>query len=133
MVEKDEKFLVIELPHGRTTFPGGFMSWNEKPHQSAEREGYEETGLTLHTTELIGFYSHASANLTQMSSVCFAYVAEIVEGELRQNAEGNPCWLSEAELRPRLAPVTIKILDDYLRMRQPQPKRRFFWSKGKIA
>ncbi|HEY0753377.1 MAG TPA: NUDIX hydrolase [Ktedonobacteraceae bacterium] len=126
VVEKEGKFLAIELPHERTTFPGGFMSWNEKPRQAAEREGYEETGLTLRATELIGIYSHASANMTQMSNICFAFMAEVVEGELRQNPEGNPCWLSEDELRTRFAPVTINILNDYLRVRQPQPKRRFF-------
>lgn len=114
VVEKDGKFLAIELPHERTTFSGGFMSWSEKPRQSAEREGYEETGFALRATELIGVYSHASANMTQMSNVCFASMAEIVEGELQQNVEGTPCWLSEAELRTRLAPITITILDDYL-------------------
>lgn len=99
----------------------------------AEREGYEETGFALRATELIGVYSHASANMTQMSNVCFAYMAEIVEGELHQNVEGNPCWLSEAELRTRLAPITITILDDYLCLRQPQPKHRFFRRQQKGA
>ena len=129
VVEKEGKFLAIELPHERTTFPGGFMNWSEKPRQSAEREGYEETGLQLHATKLIGTYSHASSTITQMSNICFAYMAEVVGGELRKSAEGNPCWLSEEELRARLAPVTLTILDDYLHQQQPEAKRRFFWSK----
>ncbi len=133
VVEKDGKFLAIELPHERTTFPGGFMSWSEKPRQSAEREGYEETGFALRATKLIGVYSHASATMTQMSNVCFAFMAEIVEGELHQNVEGTPCWLSEAELRTRLASITITILDDYLCLRQPQSKHRFFHRQQKGA
>ncbi|HET8842286.1 MAG TPA: NUDIX hydrolase [Ktedonobacteraceae bacterium] len=133
VVEKEGKFLVIELPHERTTFPGGFMSWNEKPRQSAEREGFEETGLILRATKLVGVYSHASAKMTQMSNVCFAYVAEVVGGELRQNKEGNPYWLDEAELHSRLAPVTLKILNDYQRQRQPQSKYLFFRPRPKQA
>jgi ADP-ribose pyrophosphatase YjhB (NUDIX family) len=123
IVEEEGKYLVIELPRRRIVFPGGFMTWREKPEQAAEREGREETGLSLHAHELIGIYSHASANIAQMSNFCFAYKAEVVGGKLRKNVEGRPCWLTEAELRERLPSVTLQILDDYLDARARSQQR----------
>ena len=115
IVEKDGQYLVVELPRGRTVFPGGFMTWKEQPQQTAEREGLEETGLQLRTLELVGVYTDASDCITRLSNVGFVYTAEVTGGELRKSIEGHPRWLSESELRRRMAAGTIRVLDDYLR------------------
>lgn len=126
LVEKDGLYLVVELPRGRIVFPGGFMTWNEQPRQTAEREGREETGLQLHVLELINVYSAPSPRITQLSTVSFAYRAEVVGGELRKNIEGRPHWLSESELRQRMGPSALRVLDDWLckQKKAPQPSEQ---------
>src|SRR5579859_1127849 len=47
VVEENGRYLVVELPHNRIVFPGGYMTWRENPQEGAAREGREETGLTL--------------------------------------------------------------------------------------
>lgn len=120
LVENDGRYLVVELPRGRIVFPGGFMTWNEQPQQTAAREGREETGLQLRVLELISVYSAPSRKFTQLSTVSFAYRAEVIGGELRNNIEGRPHWLSESALRPRMEANALRVLDDCLR-KQKRP------------
>jgi ADP-ribose pyrophosphatase YjhB (NUDIX family) len=123
VVESHNHYLVIELPHNRVVFPGGFMNWRETPQQAAEREGREETGLILHADDLIGYYPCVSDKITNMSTISFVYHAEIVSGALQMNVEGQPRWIHEKELRPLLSTHSQRILDDYLRYRLQQKAR----------
>jgi ADP-ribose pyrophosphatase YjhB (NUDIX family) len=118
IVEVNDNYLVVELPRGRIVFPGGFMAWDEQPQQAAEREGKEETGFELQTDDLIGFYSTRSTSWLSMSNLSFVYHARIVGGQLRNSIEGQPRWMSEAELRQRFSQHMLRILDDYLRYRE---------------
>ena len=115
IVEDEGRYLVVALPHGKIVFPGGFMTWHEHPRQAAEREGYEETGFHIQADDLINFYSLNSAQWLNMSNLSFIFRGRIVSGELRKSIEGVPCWLSETELRARLDPHGIEVLEDYLR------------------
>lgn len=121
IVEQDGRYLTVELPRGRTVFPGGFMTWKEQPSQAAEREGYEETGLRLRALDLIGVYANASKHMTQMSNIGFVYSAEVIGGKLHKTIEGRPCWLSESELRQRMDTGNLSVLNDYLCKQHPQP------------
>ena len=121
IVEKDGRYLAVELPRGRTVFPGGFMTWKELPPQAAEREGHEETGLQLRALDLIGVYANASDRFTRMSNVGFVYSAEVIGGNLRKTIEGRPRWLSEYELRQRMDAGNLRVLDDYLRKQNRRP------------
>ena|SRR5437762_3333139 len=118
IVEQDNRYLMVELPRKRLVFPGGFMQWQEKPAQTAKREGKEETGLDLHVAQLINIYSRTSTNILKMSTICFVYRAEVLGGTLRKNIEGVPMWVTEDEIRTRLDAYTLGILEDYLRFRQ---------------
>jgi ADP-ribose pyrophosphatase len=118
IVEEEDRYLVVVLPHGRITFPGGFMTWHEHPCEAAEREGYEETGLRLQADDLINFYSLNSTHWLHMSNLSFVYHGRILSGQLCKSAEGVPCWLAEAELRTRLDPHGLTVLEDYLRYRE---------------
>lgn len=120
IVEEEDRYLIVELPRGRLVFPGGFMNWQETPQRAAEREGQEETGLLLKAENLIGFYSRPSTTWLSMSTLSFVYHARVTGGALRNNIEGRPRWISEAELRPRLDTHTLDILEDYLRYRKRQ-------------
>jgi len=118
IVEQDNRYLVVEIPRKRLTFPGGFMKWHENPVQTAKREGKEETGLDLQIDHLINIYSQTSTSLFKMSTICFVYRAEILGGTLHKNIEGVPRWLTEDEIRTRFKAHTLRILEDYLRFRQ---------------
>ena len=123
IVESQNCYLVVELPHNRIVFPGGFMNWRETPQQAAEREGREETGLVMRADNLIGYYPCVSDSITNMSTVSFVYHAEIVSGALHMNVEGHPRWIHEQELRPLLSTHSRHILDDYLVYRRQQNEK----------
>ncbi|HVU66910.1 MAG TPA: NUDIX domain-containing protein [Ktedonobacteraceae bacterium] len=118
LVEQDGLYLVVELPRKRVVFPGGFMTWKERPAQTAEREGREETGLQLRAGELVTVYATPSPRLTRMSTICFVYTARVIGGELHKTTEGRPSWLNESELRRQLTPEYLQMFDDYLHWRQ---------------
>jgi ADP-ribose pyrophosphatase YjhB (NUDIX family) len=118
IVEQDNRYLVVELPGRHLTFPGGFMKWQEKPEQTAKREGKEETGLDLHVEHLINIYPRTSTGLFKMSTICLVFRAEVLGGKLRKSMEGVPKWLTEDEIRTRFDAHKLRILEDYLRFRQ---------------
>jgi ADP-ribose pyrophosphatase YjhB (NUDIX family) len=114
VVERNDYYLVVELPREQIVFPGGFMHWREHPMQTAEREGKEETGLQLSIGPLVGYYPAASDSWLNMSNISFVYQAQVLGGSLRVSAEGKPCWLHETELRQRMSEHSLRILNDYL-------------------
>ncbi|GHO53482.1 NUDIX hydrolase [Ktedonobacter robiniae] len=117
VVEEQGRYLVVQLPGQRTVFPGGFMNWRETPQQGAQREGLEETGLHLEIGDMVGCYTLTSDSWTNMSNLSFVFQARVTGGELRDNIEGRPCWLSEDELYAQLNEHGRRILADYQRQR----------------
>ncbi len=118
VVEEEDRYLVVMLPGKRVVFPGGFMTWRETPKQAAEREGKEETGLTLQADDFITFYPLVNTNWYNMSTICFAYHARVVGGILSDSIEGRACWMHEDELRERLTGHSRRMLKDYLLYRE---------------
>lgn len=114
IVEEQGRYLVVELPHERVVFPGGFMTWREDARSTAQREVQEETGLCVRVGDIVGTYSCASDRLTNMSTISCVYAAKVVGGTLHSSCEGRPCWMHEKELRMRLSEHSRGILDDYL-------------------
>ncbi len=114
VVEQDGHYLIVERPEGSLVFPGGFMRWKERSEQTAQREGWEETGLNLRIGNILGCYTTPSRGFTAMSTVTIVHRAEVVNGELHSSIEGRPHWVDEETLRNRLEGHYHIILDEYL-------------------
>ncbi len=124
IVEDQGRYLVVELPHERIVFPGGFMTWREDAKSTAQREVQEETGLRVCVGNVIGMYACASDRITNMSTISCVYAATVIDGTLRSSCEGRPCWMYEEELRKRLSNHSIGVLDDYLHYRAQQNENK---------
>jgi ADP-ribose pyrophosphatase YjhB (NUDIX family) len=117
VVEEQGHYLVVELPNGHVTLPGGFMRWGEHPQQTAKREALEETGYLLEIGDMFGCYSCVSHRVDRMSTITMAFHAKVVSGEPRGSIEGQPRWVDEQTLRVRLFPHCTGIFNDYLHHR----------------
>jgi ADP-ribose pyrophosphatase YjhB (NUDIX family) len=117
VVEEQDHYLVVELPNGYISLPGGFMRWGEHPQQTVRREALEETGYLLEIGDMIGCYSCVSHRADRMSTITVAFHAKVVSGEPRGSIEGQPRWMDEQTLRKRLSAHYIGIFNDYLRNR----------------
>ncbi|HLX57548.1 MAG TPA: NUDIX hydrolase [Ktedonobacteraceae bacterium] len=114
ITEEQGRYLVIESPKDHFTFPGGFVRWREHPAQAAQREGKEETGLNLHISDVVGYYSCISTNFRSASALDIVFHGEILGGELLSSVEGKPNWLDESEVLTKMGPLYGRMLDDYL-------------------
>ncbi len=94
------------------------MRWRETPMQAAIRECKEETGLDVRLQEMVGTYWFTAEGLRQMSTITVVFKGTVEQGgELRGSLEGQPCWLSETELREQLNQRYSEMLEGYLRTR----------------
>lgn len=111
--DKEKRFLIVRSVDGRMTFPGGFMRWHERPEQTVIREGKEETGLELQPVAIIGCYAGVSRHIDRMSTLCIAYTARVTGGQLHTSIEGEPVWLTAAEITHRLPAFYQSVFDEY--------------------
>ncbi len=120
IVEEQGRYLLIQRPRGKLTFPSGFIRWREMPAEAAQRECEEETGLRLQINDpedMIGCYGHVGRHIDTMSSLTVLYCGRVIGGRLRKSIEGQPYWLSEEEMLGKLEKRCEPILEDYLRYR----------------
>ncbi|CAG0950046.1 ADP-ribose pyrophosphatase [Anaerolineae bacterium] len=86
--KKREKVLLTQrADNGRWCLPGGGMDAGESVTQACEREVWEETGLRVRVTRLIGVYSNPDQLVIYPDGnkaffVVLSFEAEIVSGEL---------------------------------------------------
>ncbi len=113
IVEQEGQYLVLERPDGKIVLPGGFMQWQEQPEQTAQREGYEETGLEMNIGAIVNVYPGTTRRFDDMSTITITYQATVVGGTLRPTDEGRPCWLDEQTVRTRMGQGYAKVIDDY--------------------
>jgi 8-oxo-dGTP pyrophosphatase MutT (NUDIX family) len=103
VMDGDRLLLTRRTDNGEWCLPGGAIEAGERPAEAAERETYEETGLVVRVTGLVGVYSdpdvvvvYPDGNRVQVVGVVFR--AEPVRGEAGRSAEVSESrWCTAAE------------------------------------
>lgn len=106
--------------------PGGFMELGESAEETARREVFEETGLTLGPLDFFGIYSGPAqqkklANGDQLSLVKIVFTCREYTGELRGDEEETAAlqFFSLQDLPDCLFPSQKHVFDDLLSGRKP--------------
>jgi mutator protein MutT len=105
----------IQPARGKWVFPSGFVDWGEPVEDAAVRETWEETGLKVDLSGLVGVYSYPGTPI-----VIVVYRARVIEGEVRTCSENDRVeWVVPAEIPwEELAfPSTEAALRDFLSRR----------------
>ena len=103
----------IQPAYGNWVVPGGFVDRYETVPQAAERETWEESGLRVRATDLVGIYSYQQSYV-----VVVMYRAEYISGTLTASDESIDAAVFAKDKIPwdELAfPSTRDALTDYFR------------------
>ena len=112
-----------KYPYGRWALPGGLMELGESTIDTARREVFEETGLTVGALKLLGVYSGqnylcSAANGDEWYVVTAAYVTEEYDGTLSVH-DGESLafdWIDPKNLPEDTAKTHRIIISDFLRL-----------------
>jgi ADP-ribose pyrophosphatase YjhB (NUDIX family) len=85
--KREKVLLTRRTDNGRWCLPGGIMESGESAAEACEREVWEETGLKVRVTRLIGVYSNPDQLVVYKDGnkaffVVLNFEAEIIDGEL---------------------------------------------------
>ena len=87
---------------GEWSIPGGMLELGETLRQGAEREAFEETGFTVHATELLGVFERIVPDANQRTSyhyVLIDFFCEIISGELCAGHDASDArWFTPQEV-----------------------------------
>lgn len=105
---REKVLLTLRTDNGRWCLPGGGMESGESAAEACEREVWEETGLKVRVTRLIGIYSNPDQLVVyndgnKVFMVVMSFEAEIIEGELglsNETTEAGYFSLAEMETMP---------------------------------
>lgn len=123
VVEREGRILMTLRAHdpgrGQWGLPAGYMEWDEDVTAAGAREVFEETGLSVRLTHLVGVYSVPASGV-----VLIIYAAEILDGALRISAESEALeWVAPDALPPVAFSNTQRVVADWQALRGGQPKR----------
>ena len=101
----------IDPGAGLWTFPSGFVDRGEPVEEAAIREAWEEVGVYVRLTRLLGLYSSSGETV-----VLVVYVAEAESGRLESRDENDAVGLFSPDELPQLAfPNDDAIIETWLR------------------
>jgi 8-oxo-dGTP pyrophosphatase MutT (NUDIX family) len=121
--EKREKVLLTQrMDNGRWCLPGGHMESGESAAEACEREVWEETGLKVRASRLLGVYSNPDQLVIYKDGnkaffVVLNFEVQVLEGELGLSDETTAFgWFSleEMETMPIHANHKIRVEDALL-------------------
>jgi ADP-ribose pyrophosphatase YjhB (NUDIX family) len=87
---------------GEWSIPGGMLELGETLRQGAEREAFEETGLIVRATELLGVFERIVPDAEQRTSyhyVLIDFLCEIVSGQMLAGGDASDArWFTPEEV-----------------------------------
>lgn len=115
LVEQDGQIILqrrtIEPGKGRWTFPSGYVDRGERLEDAAIREVWEETGLEVRLTRLLGVYSYEGNPV-----VLAVYVGSVIGGTFTESEESDAiAAFSTGELPPLAFHHDAKIITSWQR------------------
>jgi len=124
IIQNKDGFILMQqrkYPHGRWSLPGGLMELGESTVETAIREIFEETGLTVGNLKLLGVYSGegylcSAANGDEWYVVNTAYITSDYKGTLCVNDDESIAfeWIDPNKLPNDTAKTHRIIIGDYL-------------------
>ena len=117
IIEKGSILLVkrrFDPYKGLWAIPGGFVEEGETVEQAAEREAFEETGVRIGLTKLVGVYSDPKRD--PRGTVSVAFIAKALSKDAKGGDDAEEAkWFKLSEIPP-LAFDHAKIINDVRRM-----------------
>lgn len=121
-VKREKALLTRRTDNGRWCLPGGHLEAGESAAEACEREVWEETGLKVRVTRLIGVYSDPDqlviyADGNKAFFVILSFEAEIISGELGLSDETTAAGyfsLTEMEDMPMHGKHKMRVEDALL-------------------
>jgi 8-oxo-dGTP diphosphatase len=102
VIERDGRIALqrrtIDPGMGLWTFPSGFVDRGEQVEEAAIREAWEEVGVRVRLTQLLGLYSSPGETV-----VLAVYVAQAEEGDLVSRDENDAVGFFAPDQLPELA------------------------------
>ena len=119
--------LIRRTDNGNWALPGGAIEMNESVAGAAIRETFEETGIQVEVTGLLGIYSdpghviHFTSNDEVRREFSIALTARPVGGEPTPSSESSEVrWVAPRDLADyKMGSAMRKRVDDYLRGARP--------------
>lgn len=115
LVERNGCVLLVrrvnEPFRGLWTLPAGFVNGGEDPAEAAARECLEETGLSVHVTDVLDVVSGREHE--RGADFVIVYHAEVVSGELVPADDADAAdWFTRDSLPPLAFKATKQVLEN---------------------
>ena len=115
LVEQDGRVLLVrrvnEPDRGLWTLPAGFVDAGEDPSRAAERECFEETGLSVRVTRVLDVI--AGREHERGADFVIVYQAQVLSGTLSPSDDADAVeWFAYDKLPPLAFTATQKVLVD---------------------
>ncbi len=125
IVKNKDGFILMQqrkYPYGKWGLPGGLMELGESTEDTARREVFEETGLTVGKLKLIGVYSGEeylcyAENGDEWYVVTTTYITDDYEGIVTVNDDESIKfeWLDPNKLPDDVVKTHRYMISDYLK------------------